>query len=390
MNTEKLKIICVEFENLNNFDNGKFKIDFFATDRVFDKSELCKISGNISAQNIICFVGLNATGKTTALRLLKIALNIIVFNTPLNVLSITNMINDGTIIRTSFFYDGFYYQLESILGINADNKINPFYYREEILKSKNFNTVKSKKDLLDFQNSHNVKIQKRTTLNPEIKIYLDDDKSFINPIIKSNGSYVFDNLGLNYINVATTLGKTPSDILEIFDESIESLFIKSMPDKSAEWELKFKDDNLIYKESNPIALNLIVSTGTIRGQGLIQNAIEALKKGGYLIIDELEMHLNKELVKVILGLFKSKQTNPYGACLIFSTHYPEILDTLDRKDNIYIMRKNNHLLSASKLSDEFKRNDFKKSEIILSNVLSGTVPKYESIQKLRDYICRQL
>ena len=104
-------------------------------------------------------------------------------------------------------------------------------------------------------------------------------------------------------------------------------------------------------------MNLLISTGTIRGQGLIQNAIEALKKGGYLIIDELEMHLNKELIKVILGLFKSKQTNPYGACLIFSTHYPEILNALDRKDNIYIMRKNNHLLSASKLSDEFHRKD---------------------------------
>ena len=289
-----------------------------------------------------------------------------------------------------FFYGNAYYQLESTIGIDADNKVKPFYYRAETLKSKKFDTVKSRNDLLNFESTRNVDVQERSELDSEIKNYLDDDKSFINPIIKSNGTYLFDNLLLNYVNIANTSGETPSDILEIFDDSIESLSIKNMPDKSAEWKLKFKGDNVFYKASEPIALNLLLSTGTIRGQGLIQNAIEALKKGGYLIIDELEMHLNKELVKVILELFKSKQTNPYGACLIFSTHYPEILDTIDRKDNIYITRKKNQLLSVSKFADEFKRNDFKKSEIILSNTLSGTAPKYESIQKLRDYICRLL
>lgn len=390
MQSEGLRIICVEFENLNHFDTGKFKVDFFATDRVFDKSELYKISNSISTQNVIGFVGLNATGKTTALRLLKIALNIVIYNTSLNALNINDMVGDGTLIRTIFLYDGFYYQLESTIGINTTHKVTPFYYRDETLRLKKFSTVKSRNDLLDFKNSHIVEVQERSKLATEIKNYLDDDKSFINPIIKSNGSYVVDNLWLNYVNVATTLGKTPSSILEIFDDSIESLSIKNIPDKSAEWKLKFKDNDIVYKASEPIALNLIISTGTIRGQGLIQNAIETLKKGGYLIIDELEMHLNKELVKVILGLFKSKQTNPYGACLMFSTHYPEILDTLDRKDNIYITRKVNRLLSVRKLSDEFKRNDFKKSDIILSNTLSGTAPKYESIQKLRDYICELL
>ena len=390
MSAKRLKIICVEFENLNHFDKGKFKVDLFATDRVFNKSELYKISGSAYTQNVIGFIGLNATGKTTALRLLKIALNIIIHNAPLNALNINDMIKDGTIIRTVFFYGDAYYQLESTIGIDADNKVKPFYYRAETLKSKKFDTVKSRNDLLDFESTRNVDVQERSELDSEIKNYLDDDKSFINPIIKSNGIYLFDNLWLNYVNIANTSGETPSDILEIFDDSIESLSIKNMPDKSAEWKLKFKGDDVFYKASEPIALNLLLSTGTIRGQGLIQNAIEALKKGGYLIIDELEMHLNKELVKVILGLFKSKQTNPYGACLIFSTHYPEILDTIDRKDNIYITRKKNQLLSVSKFADEFKRNDFKKSEIILSNTLSGTAPKYESIQKLRDYICRLL
>ena len=110
------------------------------------------------------------------------------------------------------------------------------------------------------------------------------------------------------------------------------------------------------------------------------------------MVDELEAHLNKELVRVVLGLFTSQKTNPYGACIIFSTHYAEILDfsVLNRKDNIYITRKKNYLLTARKFSDEFKRNDFKKSEIILSNLLTGTAPKYDAIERLREYVCNQI
>ena len=97
-------------------------------------------------------------------------------------------------------------------------------------------------------------------------------------------------------------------------------------------------------------------------------------------------------MRTILNIFKSTLTNPYGACLIFSIHYAELLDveSLNRKDNIYITRKSNHLLSVSKFSDEISRNDYKKSEIFLSNALGGTAPKNKAIQRLRDYICKLL
>ena len=36
----KIKVVCVEFENLKHFKNEKFKVDFYATDRVFENSEL--------------------------------------------------------------------------------------------------------------------------------------------------------------------------------------------------------------------------------------------------------------------------------------------------------------------------------------------------------------
>ena len=195
-------------------------------------------------------------------------------------------------------------------------------------------------------------------------------------------------------SAAVLSGKTPSEILEMFDESIEELSAaKSLSkDEPFEWKLKFKNDNVIYSGVDTLAPNLLISTGTISGQNLVREAIAVLKKGGYLLVDELEAHLNKELVRVVLSLFASQETNPKGACLIFSTHYVEILDfgILNRKDNIYVTRKRDYLLSVTKFSDEFKRNDVKKSEIILSNALTGTAPKYEAIERLRGYVCEMV
>lgn len=393
-----LKIICVEFENLKQFENGKFRVDFVATDRVLKKSELFRISSNVATQNIIGFVGLNATGKTTALRLLKTALDIAIRNDDLNSAVTSNLIVDGTIIRTTFFYGDKYHQLESVVGCrnnDADDKRQIFYYKKETLKTKNTARIYSRSELTDFTEVKNIEVINRSTIEKSTEAkYLDESKSIVSPIIKGNSSYISDNIWVSFVNATVLSGKTPSEILEVFDESIEELSASKglSKDEPVEWKLKFKNDSVVYSGVDTLAPNLLISTGTISGQKLIRDAITVLKKGGYLLVDELEAHLNKELVKIVLGLFGSQETNPKGACLIFSTHYVEILDfgILNRKDNIYITRKKNYLLSAKKFSDEFKRNDVKKSEIILSNALTGTAPKYEAIERLRGFVCKQV
>lgn len=386
-----MKILCVEFENLHHFQDGKFKVDFFATDKVFNDNNLYRVTKNIYTQNTIGFIGLNATGKTTALRLLNDAMTIVIRNADLNSLETTNVIQDETVMRVTFFHNGEFYQLESVVGCqkNNSNSIRPqYFYREETLYRKS--GISSRKNLTNFNNA----VMKRSTLTSEEKKYLDDSKSIVAPMVKDNKCFIMNNFVLNYINVMDTLGETPPPIVELFDDSIEQLSTEPVPNTKSDtrWNLKFKKENITYNATDPLALNLLISTGTICGQGLIWRSIDALHSGGYLIIDELEIHLNKEIVRVILSLFKDPRTNPNGACLIFSTHYAEILDfaILDRKDNIYITRKTDGLLSVSKFSNEFTRNDFKKSEIILSNALTGTAPSYDSIQRLRDFICKSL
>ena len=389
-----MKIICIEFENLKLFEKGKLHIDFFASDRVLKNGDMFKIADHIATQNIIGFIGLNATGKTSILRLLRMALDIVIRNADLNSIVPNNFIVDGTVVRTTFCTDGILYQIESVLGIREkeDNLTSrKFYYKEETLRQKVMPKSCSKSELLNFSKAEK---ENRSDIGNEAAKYLEESKSIIAPMTQGQKVYVSDNLIMNQVNLAFFWGKVPSAILEIFDDSIEEFSMSPAlsPDKGNDWRLKFKNDKEVYGGDNPLEPNFLISSGTISGQNLLRDAILVLKTGGYLLVDELESHLNKEIIKVVLSLFSSHKTNPLGACIVFSTHYAEILDfsVLNRKDNIYITRKRNYLLSASKFSDEFPRNDFKKSEIILSNLLRGTAPRYEAIERLREYVCNQI
>ena len=77
--------------------------------------------------------------------------------------------------------------------------------------------------------------------------------------------------------------------------------------------------------------------------------------------------------------------------MIFSTHYAEILDSIDRKDNIYITRKNNlYRIEVLNYSTQKIRSDLKKSDVILSDIINGTAPQYENLQKLKEYLCQSI
>lgn len=80
-------------------------------------------------------------------------------------------------------------------------------------------------------------------------------------------------------------------------------------------------------------------------------------------------------------------TNPRGAQLVFTTHYPELLDTLHRKDNVYLfVRGEDGRAEAVKYSERIRRIENKKSEVVLSDMIKGSMPRYPDVQALRDYV----
>ena len=389
-----VKILRVCFRNLPVYRDRTFTVDLYASDRVMTDETIFHVYKSVYTQNILAFAGINATGKSTALRLLNLAIRTVVENISLNDLySITSdILVDGTEMIVTFCDEQNVYELHSYIGMKqSESEGKPqFFYTEEILKEKPLRATVSKNSIFDFSNITGSRVTKRSELDSGMKLILKQDDSISILATRDNGSIVKDLLTENYVNLSPMLGETPKEVLNAFDDNIEYLRTTDDVNNGLQWRLKFKNNDHIFQTENPTELNRILSAGTIKGHALISRALTVLRTGGYLIIDELENHLSKEMVHMILDLFDDPDTNPNGACLIFSTHYAEILDFIRRKDNVYITRKTDGSLSVSKLSAEFRRNDIKKSDLFLSYYLLGTVPKFRQIQNLKETICQEI
>ena len=82
------------------------------------------------------------------------------------------------------------------------------------------------------------------------------------------------------------------------------------------------------------------SDGTRKLMAIAPAMESVLKKGGVLLVDEIERELHPLLVNYIVSKFQSKNTNPKGAQIIFTTHNTELMNTeLIRKDQIYFVDK---------------------------------------------------
>ena len=152
--------------------------------------------------------------------------------------------------------------------------------------------------------------------------------------------------------------------------------------------LKFKDKEEILL-NNPVELNNYLSSGTVKGMITFTLAQEVLQSGGYMVIDEVENHFNKEIVITLIRFFMDSRLNKNGGTLIFSTHYPELLDEYDRNDSIFITRNRNGI-TVENLSNILKRNDIKKSDAYQSGFLEGTTPTYEAYMRLKKSIALAL
>lgn len=384
-----MKILRIRYENLPLFVDGKLDINFMAMDRVVDKKDVCNIYRNIYTENVLSFVGINATGKTTALKLINFALQIMIGCRSINEVGIIDrmILNNETRLIVDFFNKGKFYQLQSNLGmVYPEHGPVRMIYKEEKLFSKDKSTVTSRKQVFDYSDEDNVDIKVRSQLNPEALAYLKDEDSIVISEIKDNGSCVQNVMQYTDHNISNVISDVPESVLQVFDPSLE--YIKARATKSGfVWNVKFKNKSEDFFADSAFLLNQFISSGTIKGQNIFAPIIAVLKVGGYFIIDELENHLNKELVRVIIDIFNNSKTNPNGACLIFTTHYAEILDFLDRKDNIYVTKKEKFDLLVFNYAEKIKRNDIKKSEVILSNYLKGTAPLYESIKQLKESVC---
>ena len=384
-----MKILRIEYKNLKLFKK-KLVFDFTATDRIVDIKQVYKFSSNINFQKVIAIAGINATGKSLSLRLINFASKLLMDNTVLKDEKMEfTLFQDQTEIIIDFVIAENIYRLRSVLGIKEitgeEIKIGyKLYFKNEVLYSKPIKSVKLKKGLFEWSSLQ--VFTDRNLLEKNMLELLNDNHSIIIKITKNiplNIIALIDNTNVNFLIDGIKYNNT---FTNLFDDSIEKIEYESEDNIN----LNFKDEKKSFNINNLNDQYRLLSSGTIKGTLLLNTISLILKRGGYLIIDEIEVHLNKTLVEVIINLFMDEKINKYGAVLIFTTHYVEILDIITRKDAIYVsIRDENHKIQIEKFSDRIKRNDIKKSEVLLSNYFGDTAPKYRAIQNVRKLLCNE-
>ena len=382
-----MKLLSISAKGLPLFKE-ELHITFFAGQRVSeaDRSQLHLLRKGSSyyLNNAISLIGINASGKTSALKVVLLALNML-NNEPINHIETRDILGQSKKVTLDicFFSDcDEICRLETVIATTlSKNKEIKYTIKEETLWTKPASAVTTKKQLLDFDG-----------ITPSAKrsndeAFLPSDISIIIAYNKQHQQHieVADLLSLTNINVLPISDDIPLDIVTYLDPTVENLsFAHEENDNKISVHLKFKGKSEIIL-SDPVELNHYLSSGTIKGIVTFTLAIRILKSGGYLVIDELENHFNKEIVATLIRFFMDAAMNRFGGTLIFTTHYPELLDEFERNDCIYIVR-NRDGITVSNLTDILKRNDLKKSDAYQSGFLEGTVPIYEAYLNLKKSI----
>ena len=174
-----------------------------------------------------------------------------------------------------------------------------------------------------------------------------------------------------------------SSIIKLLDDSIE--YIKS---DSSDY-VKFKRYNEGEQILKKIELISILSSGTFRGIELYLRAIKAIKLGKVFIVDEIENCFQKNVVFNLIFLFNDERINKNNAQLIFSTHYTEILDILNRQDSINITHKNNGRINIKNLKEYDIRVELSKSKQFDNNTFNTSI-NYQQLIEVRRNIINEL
>ena len=378
-----MKILRIKVDGLPLFKD-ELDLKFYATQRVNDedKDNLYNLYNDFYLNPACTFIGINASGKTSVLKVINLCIHLL-NNEPINHVECSEVLRGCENAAFKIYFidsSNNVCLLETVLTSHKNiNNCYTYSILSETFYEKNIASVKSKKYLTDFDNV------KPASTRDTNELYLPDDISFIIAHNRKNNQKIDIYSLLSYTNMNTLppIDNIPLEIISFLDPTIDKLSIKRNNNKTI-INLKFKDkDEIILNDIADIELYL--SSGTIKGIVTFSVVKYVLESGGYLLMDEIENHFNKEIVASLLNLFMDKNINKKGAVIFFTTHYSELLDIYDRNDYIFITR-NTKGITVTNLSDILKRNDIKKSDAYQSGLLGDTTPNYEAYMRLKKKI----
>lgn len=388
MGGQTMKLLRITAEGLPLFKE-KLDLIFYAQQRVRDedKENLYPLFSNVYLNPANAFIGINASGKTSVLKVILLALGIL-DNDPINHMATKEILGETekAILNIFFYVESTeeICRLETMIA-SSKSKTEGITYKivSESLWTKETSEVVTRKAMLDFGKKAPVMVRS------DQEAFLSDDVSIMIAKNKKTGEQTnaVSLLLFTNINVLPFSEDIPAEVITYLDPTIEYLHFEEK-NKKPIIHLKFKEKEEIVLNA-PLELNNYLSSGTVKGMITFTLAQEVLNDGGYLVVDEIENHFNKEIVGTLMRFFMDSKLNKKGGTLIFTTHYPELLDEYDRNDSIYITRNLNGI-SAENLIHILKRNDIKKSDAYQSGFLQGTTPTYEAYMRLKKSIAASL
>ena len=365
-----MKILRIKVNNFNLLKD-EFIIDFIPKSKktLEDKEyELIKVDDDLYVYNTLAFIGKNASGKTTILRILDIAYEIL---SMFRIDTFKHLINKNLTLEIMFYHDKKIYIYKTDLE-NVNNIIN---FKNQSLLFRSFNKL-ALKNMNDYSKYKEVLIN--NTL-PEDTSILFNILNNIETRVLYYSSYDYDTE--IYFNIYKLLEENSEllikDILRLFDNHILNIELT----KYATFKITYNDKTSEILSSKELFEKL--SSGTSKGIALYTYVIYSLNNGVDLIVDEIENHFHRTLVDNLINLYKDKRVNKKGATLIFSTHYPQVLDLFNRSDNIYITKNNGGIYVENAYTNYNARSELLKSKRFYQNAFDTNV-SYEALMKFKE------
>lgn len=383
------KILKIKADGLPLFA-GPVELDFYRKKKVARARQQSSFQLLEKPSVFLCPVhviaGINASGKTSILKVIHLAIDIL-NNKPINYSKAVSILEGSKKVVFEIDYlssQSDVIKLETVIEPIVRGKDIIYNISSETLLKKSAASA-TKAALLDF-NPDRRNVQKIARRDHD---FLSDDVSIVIAENKVNKNLIVLEELLSSTTVESESGSGCGEMISeaavLLDPSIERLtFTGNGEHKSV--LLKFKGREIFHLGSFR-GLEDYLSLGTIKGIFAFAKVQDILCSGGILLADELENHLSKEIVSIIIRLFMDPDINKKGAMLIFTTHYPELLDLFDCTDGIFIARNSGeHGITVQPLADKLKRNDIKKSEAFISGWLDGATPEYGSYIKMRNML----
>lgn len=394
-----LKLIQFTITGHALFEDGTiFSIAATGRNESRTRTRVIDYGGGLFLNKTIGVVGINATGKSTLFNLFEGLSDLYLQDLAIAQTKLQRALRGTGAIRVEADLadtDGMRYRVETRFepapAVPADVVDPPkWVIAEEVIAAKRIKTIQAKRKQFVFTAADEV--ARRSALPEAVAAMLSAQNSAFRAYRGdrqvANVQSLVDLVDTNFM--LTFADQTPPALVQYLDPSIESLqYQYNDAGTLVKVTLKFKGDPQPIVAPDFATIQTYLSSGTIRGITLFFWMVLAFRRGATLLIDEVELHINKRIVQDFIGFFYDPRINVEDATLVYSTHYIELLDDAARMDENFILTRAAQTQVRRYSTVPELRPELKRSEVFASNQLGGTAPQYEQLLVLKSALRAQ-